>query len=98
MKYTINLLLLILLFSLSVSAKENPNFLKYSNDQWVDSIMKKLTIDQKIGQLFMIQAYSSKKGQNTEELIQMIRKYEVGGIIFMKGGPVAQANISNRFQ
>jgi len=98
MKYTTILLLIAVLLSGATSPKENPIFLKYSNDQWVDSLMKKLTLDQRIGQLFMIQAYSNKKNQNTEEMIQRIRKYEVGGIIFMKGGPVAQANISNKFQ
>ncbi len=29
-------------------------------EKWVDSIMNKLTLKQKIGQLFMIQAYSNK--------------------------------------
>jgi beta-glucosidase-like glycosyl hydrolase/CubicO group peptidase (beta-lactamase class C family) len=60
--------------------------------------MNKLTIDQKIGQLFMIQAYSNLKNTHTDELIKLINHFQVGGVIFMQGGPVAQAKISNTLQ
>jgi Beta-glucosidase-related glycosidases len=95
---------IILIFLLGLSLvtfsgnKQNPEFIKHINDQWVDSLMKKLTIDQKIGQLFMIQAYSSLKHQKTEVLLKQIEQFQVGGVIFMKGGPVAQAKITNQFQ
>jgi len=82
----------------TTTAKEKPGFLKYSNDQWVDSLMKTLTLDQKIGQLFMIQAYSTQKSQKTEELIKQINQFQVGGVIFMQGGPLAQSRICNSFQ
>jgi beta-N-acetylhexosaminidase len=81
-----------------ISAKEHPRFLKYSNDQWVDSLMKNLTLDQKIGQLFMIQSYSNQKYLQPEELIKQINQFQVGGVIFMQGNPLAQCQICNRFQ
>ena len=31
----------------------------YAQEKWVDSILNSMTIDQKMGQLFMIQAYSN---------------------------------------
>lgn len=89
---------LIIFFAGTTTAKEKPGFLKYSNDQWVDSLMKTLTPDQKIGQLFMIQAYSSQKNQKTEEIIKQINQFQVGGVIFMQGGPLAQSQICNSFQ
>ncbi len=70
----------------------------FENDHWVDSLMNSLTIDQKIGQLFMIQAYSSEKQQKTDELLNLIDQFQVGGVIFMQGGPVAQAKITNKLQ
>jgi len=75
-------ILIYLVFFLAVTtmAKENPGFLRYSNDQWVDSLMNKLTLDQKIGQLFMIQAYSTHKNQKTEELIRQINQFQWGNI------------------
>lgn len=98
MRQFIILAYLLLLLNGIVLAKENPGFMKYSSDQWVDSVMKTMTVDQKIGQLFMIQAYSDAKRQKTAELLTQINKFQVGGIIFMQGGPLSQAKIANQFQ
>jgi len=92
------LIYLTILLTVTVTAKEKPGLLKYTNDQWVDSLMNKLTIDQKIGQLFMIQAYSNNKNQKTDELIKQIIQFQVGGVIFMQGGPITQSQICNNFQ
>jgi len=96
-RITVLFFLLILRCGFSL-ANDKPDFLKYKKDQWVDSLMNKMTLDQKIGQLFMIQAYSNKNSQHLDELLQLVNKYEVGGVIFMQGGPVAQAKITNRLQ
>jgi len=98
MKRYITILSILILYSGYCSAQQNPPFQKMSNDRWVDSIMNNLSLDQKIGQLFMIQAYSNMKNQKTDELLKLIDQYQVGGIIFMQGGPVNQANISNKLQ
>ncbi|HLN72780.1 MAG: glycoside hydrolase family 3 N-terminal domain-containing protein [Methylococcaceae bacterium] len=98
MKRFIVILLLLILVSVVSSAQQNPPFINNTSDPWVDSLMNKLTIDQKIGQLFMIQAYSNLKNTHTEELIKLINHFQVGGVIFMQGGPVAQAKISNALQ
>ena len=98
MKIVSTILLILVLASGYCSGQQNPPFLKETNDPWVDSLMNKLSLDQKIAQLFMIQAYSNGKNQNTDDLIRLIGQFEVGGIIFMQGGPVAQAKISNRLQ
>jgi len=79
-------------------AEDKPDFLKYKKDRWVDSLMNQMTLDQKIGQLFMIQAYSNKNDLHLEELLQQVKKYEVGGVIFMQGGPLSQSKISNKLQ
>ncbi len=92
------LLYLMIFFAGTSTAKEKPEFLKYSDDQWINSLMKTLTTDQKIGQLFMIQAYSNNKNQKTEELVKQIIQFQVGGIIFMQGGPTTQSRICNSFQ
>ena len=93
------LLILFLTFcSEMLSANVNPVFLKKTNDHWVDSLMNNLTLEQKIGQLFMIQAYSNGKNQQPDELITLINQHQVGGVIFMQGGPLAQAKICNKLQ
>ena len=98
MKYLFTLIIIFTIYSSTSAAKVDPDFLKFAGDSWVDSVMMKLTLDQKIGQLFMIQAYSNKKPEQTEELLELINKYQVGGVIFMQGSPVAQAKICNKLQ
>lgn len=69
-----------------------------NQEKWVDSIMDKLKLKQKIGQLFMIQAYSNKDKKHTQEIKKTIKKYRIGGLIFMQGTPEKQAELTNEFQ
>ena len=70
----------------------------YAQEQWVDSIMGAMSIDEKIGQLFMIQAYSNKDEKHTDFIKEMITKYHVGNLIFMQGTPEKQAELTNTYQ
>lgn len=71
--------------------------------QWVDSVFKTLSKDQKIAQL-MIVRLSSGNAAKTEvvfhdkEVDEAIRKYNIGGICLFQGGPVTQADMVNYFQ
>ncbi len=79
------------------SAREFPAFVKYITDPWVDSTLNKMTIDQKIGQLFIVQVYST--GSNPpESLLSEIRNFQIGGILFMKGNAINQVLITNELQ
>lgn len=94
-----NLIFLIFNFALSslVLSQEKPAFLKFTNDPWVTSTFEKMNLDEKIGQLFIVQAYS-KDTSYSESVLADIEKYHVGGIIFMEGKPTTQARLTNRFQ
>lgn len=63
--------------------------------QWVDSIYYNMSLDEKIGQLFMVDVFSESPRSNIEDLI---KKYHIGGIIFSKGGPYRQARLTNKYQ
>lgn len=65
---------------------------------WVDSIMQTMTIDQKIGQLFMLQAYSNRDAKHKNFIKKMITKYHVGNLIFMQGTPEKQIKLNNEYQ
>ena len=69
-----------------------------SQKKWVDSVYNKLTFDERIGQLFMIAAYSNKDSVHANKIDKLIRYSKVGGVIFFQGGPVRQAILTNRFQ
>jgi beta-glucosidase-like glycosyl hydrolase/CubicO group peptidase (beta-lactamase class C family) len=66
--------------------------------QWTDSIMAELSVDEKIGQLFMVQAYSNKDVAHKESIRRIIRNHHVGGLIFMQGSPIKQALLTNTYQ
>jgi len=63
-----------------------------SQEAWVNNKMKSLSIDEKIGQLFMIQAYSNKDAKHENHITEMIEKYHVGNLIFMQGTPDKQVS------
>ncbi|GGK66154.1 glycoside hydrolase family 3 N-terminal domain-containing protein [Rufibacter glacialis] len=66
--------------------------------RWVDSVYQTLTPDQRLGQLFMVAAYSNKSQSHVREIEHLITQYGIGGVMFMQGGPVRQAHLTNRYQ
>lgn len=69
-----------------------------TQEKWVDSTYNSLSFEEKVGQLFMIAAYSNKKEEHAQDLDKLITKYKIGGLIFFQGGPNRQAKLTNRFQ
>lgn len=65
---------------------------------WVDSIYKKMTLKEKIGQLFMVDVFSNGTERDFEKVRTLIKEQKIGGLIFSKGGPVRQARLTNEFQ
>jgi beta-glucosidase-like glycosyl hydrolase/CubicO group peptidase (beta-lactamase class C family) len=77
----------------------NPFFTESSEQKkWVDSVYENLTFEEKIGQLFMVAAYSNKDTVHTNSIERLIKQNKIGGLIFFQGGPVRQANLTNRYQ
>jgi len=68
-----------------------------AQNKWVDSIYNKLSLDEKIGQLFFVQA-TAKKINNSEKIISDIKNFKIGGIIFSSGNPTTQAHLTNKYQ
>ena len=97
---------IILLFVLVVSIVsnllsqqiKNPVFLNDNNYYWADSVIENLTIDEKIGQLFMVIAYSNKSENHKKEISRLIKKHKIGGLMFLQGGPKRQAILTNYYQ
>lgn len=54
---------------------------------WVDSVYNKLSEEERIGQLFMVAAYSGGKNYNEGLIDTLLNAHQVGGLIFMQGGP-----------
>lgn len=67
-------------------------------DRWVDSVYRRLTPEQRLGQLFMIRAHSDKGAAHEAEVERLIRECQPGGVIFFQGDPRRQAELTNRYQ
>lgn len=90
-----------LAFLLGFSQEKNPLILKndfQNQKKWVDSIYDSMTLEEKMGQLFMADIFSSDPKEKTDKIKDLITNYHLGGIIFSKGGPVRQAKLNNEFQ
>ncbi|MFK5890638.1 MAG: glycoside hydrolase family 3 N-terminal domain-containing protein [Flavobacteriaceae bacterium] len=100
MRLKITSLILILLLAINVSAQQNPLTTsdKKAQTQWVDSIYNSLSLNEKIGQLFMLPAYSNKNKKHVNFVKKQIKKYHIGSLIFMQGTPTKQAILTNNYQ
>ncbi len=65
---------------------------------WADSVLSTLTLEEKVGQLFMVEAYSNKNADHEQEVLSFIREQKVGGVIFFQGGPERQQRMNAGFQ
>lgn len=102
--YRILIPLIIVYIALNQSfANDNFSYKRFNTDTlkqnfWVDSIMKSLTIREKIAQSFMVSAYSNKDQKHIDEIASLVKNEKIGGLIFFQGGPVRQANLTNYYQ
>jgi len=82
------------------AAEEDVDFFPTTDKEkkWVDSVYTEMTTEQKIGQLFMVAAYSNKNEAHAISLDKLIEEHHIGGLIFFQGGPVRQVQLTNRFQ
>jgi len=65
---------------------------------WVDSLYNNMSLEEKVGQLFMVDIFSNKSLVETDKIKDLIRDQHIGGIIFSKGGPQQQAKLNNEYQ
>ena len=65
---------------------------------WVDSVFNSLTPEQRLGQLFMVAAYSNKEKAHADRIERLVRNQNIGGVMFLQGGPKRQALMTNRLQ
>ena len=62
----------------------------------VDSVLSQMTLQQKVGQLFMVAAYSNLGVEHQREVESLTRNYHIGGVIMMQGGPKRQLHFLQR--
>lgn len=65
---------------------------------WADSVFDSMTYDERIGQLFMVIADPKSDTRNMQKMLRYINDLKIGGVLFHKGNPVVQAEVTNRMQ
>lgn len=96
MKYFPLVFLSLFVFS---SCQEDPAVVyQRQRTQWVDSIYGSLTVDQRIGQLFMLGLTSNDHDSIVQKVVDEVKNYQVGGLCFLVGTPERQVAITNEIQ
>lgn len=84
-----------------VSANSPIYFGKDIPESYLDSLVTNASLREKIGQLFVVPAYgefTSQYERSFRELKELVTKYRIGGIIFMRGDIYGQAILNNKLQ
>ena len=85
------LLPLIALCTLAMVKKSNPIASKKrfanssASEDWCTSQLKSMTLEEKIGQFFMISAHPDLGEKEMNKCIELVRNQKVGGVIFFQG-------------
>lgn len=87
------ILSLSLVFSTTVASKQIP-----TETSWVDAELAKMSLEQKIGQFFMVAAHPNKGEAHFNELDALVTEHHIGGMIFFQGERVNMKTIIDRFQ
>ena len=67
-------------------------------DAWVSSVFNKMSIEEKIGQLMWIRAFSNADEKHYKKIDAFIKDYHIGGLTFFQGTPEKQVALTNRYQ
>lgn len=97
MKFLLSILL-ITVFTNSLVRANEPPFTKFKNDEWVNSELERMTLEEKIAQLMMITFYPEQGEAGKAKILEQIKLNKPGGILVMQGTPVKTASYINDFQ
>ncbi len=90
------------LFVAAGVAAQQPALLDRADRQkmaaWTDSVFNSMSMDERIGQLFMVMADVKSTNQNMQRLLRYVNELKIGGVLFHKGSPEVQARLTNRMQ
>ena len=100
MKLRLSLFALFFVCVTALFAQDHPLVTQDAEQQqkWVDSTYNSMSLKERVGQLFMVQAFSNKDLKHKNEIVSLIKKQHIGGIIYSKGGPYRQARLNNELQ
>lgn len=98
MRSTPSLLIFVAVFIFSFGSIQGQSVIYQGDTAWAKEKLQAMSLDEKLGQLFMVAAYSNKGEAHKNEILKLVKDQKVGGLIFFQGGPVRQAKLTNIYQ
>ena len=93
------LTLTMVFFGYTVKSKKSKKVNEISvEDSWAQDQLSQMSLEEKIGQFFMIPAYSKQGEQHLAEVEKLVTNEKVGGIIFFQGEKDNLKSAISRFQ
>ena len=69
-----------------------------SQNDWVNTKLKLMSLEEKIGQFFMVAAFSNRGEEHFRSLDSVVTMNHIGGLIFFQGNRLNFKSVINRFQ
>ncbi len=76
--------LIVSIISCSFLGRNEPLFLA-ADDEWVDSVFKSLSPEERIAQLFFVEIYPNKGNPHVSRVANLVKKYNIGGLVVFQG-------------
>ena len=95
-KHLFSIILALLISNLLLA--QEPPFLKYMDNPWVDSLISNMSLEEKIAQSIWMAAWSNKDASHTYEISKLIEDSGIGGLIFFQGTGSREADLINHYQ
>ncbi len=89
---------ILLIAFMGFSQQIHPLYKNKEQIKWVDSLYQSMTLDEKIGQLFMPYISSENTPENKARLKYLLQKLHVGNFFFLKGYPSDEQALNNFIQ
>ncbi|MFD2098877.1 glycoside hydrolase family 3 N-terminal domain-containing protein [Flagellimonas iocasae] len=65
---------------------------------WVKGQYSRMSLEERVGQLFMVSIASNQDQASKDRVKKLVKEEGIGGVIFLAGGPVQQAKLTNSYQ
>lgn len=91
-------LIFVLIYGFAVAQQDSPLFVdSVKQVKWVNEKYNAMSLDEKVGQLFVVAAYSNRDETHETEIETLVKNESIGGLIFMQDDALRQAELTNRY-
>lgn len=78
--------------------KNAPKNLEQKAEKYADSLYQQLSLDEKIGQLYIVALYNNRGEEEIQKIRNLVQKEKIGGLILMQDNAEKHIQLLNEFQ